>query len=95
LLDHCYAPTPVTEELGERVKAHGKCIVVTEEPVDNTFAQGVAGKISKNCFESLDAPVEVIGSENMPAIPLNSILEATMIPNANKVSEAIKSMLSY
>ena len=37
----------------------------------------------------------VIGSENMPAIPLNSILEATMIPNANKVSEAIKSMLSY
>jgi 2-oxoisovalerate dehydrogenase E1 component len=87
---------PWDEELVfERVKAHGKCIVVTEEPVDNTFAQGVAGKISKNCFESLDAPVEVVGSLNTPAIPLNSVLEATLLPNADKVSEVIGEVLGY
>ena len=87
---------PWDEELVfERVKAHGKCIVVTEEPVDNTFAQGVAGKISKNCFESLDAPVEVVGSLNTPAIPLNSVLEATLLPNSDKVSEIIGAVLGY
>ena len=87
---------PLDEELiYERVRAHSKCLVVTEEPELNTFAQAVAGLIQKNCFEDLDAPVTVIGSENMPAIPLNSILEATMLPNAEKVSGAIGELLAY
>ena len=51
--------------------------------------------IQMNCFKQLDAPVKVIGAENMPAIPLNSILEKTMLPNADKVGEAIKEMLEY
>jgi len=64
------------------VKKHGKCLVVTEEPVDNGFSQSVAAKIQFHCFEQLDAPVMVIGSENLPAIPLNTSLELTMMPNA-------------
>ncbi len=79
----------------ESVKKHGKCIVLTEEPYNNTFAQALAGRISKNCFEFLDAPVEVIGSENLPAIPLNSILESTMLPNAMKVVKVIAKLLAY
>lgn len=87
---------PWDEELVyERVKAHGKCLVVTEEPEMNTFAQSVAGRIQKNCFRQLDAPVEVIGSANMPAIPLNSTLEAEMIPNADKVAKRIEEILTY
>ncbi|MDA9563282.1 thiamine pyrophosphate-dependent enzyme [Flavobacteriales bacterium] len=88
--------TPWDEELVfERVTKHGKCIVVTEEPIVNTFAQAVAGRISKECFESLDAPVEVVGSANTPAIPLNSTLEAALLPNAEKVSVAIEALLNY
>jgi 2-oxoisovalerate dehydrogenase E1 component len=79
----------------ESVKKHGRCLVVTEEPVNNSFALSIAGLISKNIFEYLDAPVEVIGSENLPAIPLNSILEERMIPNANKVGAAINKLLNY
>lgn len=87
---------PLDEELlYERVKLHGKCLVITEEPERNSFAQGIASIIQQNCFDYLDAPVRVIGSENMPAIPLNSILEFTMIPNADKVSEKIKGLLEY
>ena len=87
---------PLDEELIiERVNKHGKCLVVTEEPVRNSFAQGLCGFIQKSCFRNLDAPVEVIGSENMPAIPLNSTLEHTMIPNGNKVSEKVKEVLDY
>lgn len=87
---------PLDEELiVERVMKHGKCLVVTEEPVRNSFAQGLCGFIQKECFKNLDAPVDVIGSENMPAIPLNSTLEETMIPNGNKVSERVGALLSY
>ncbi len=77
------------------VKKHGRCMVLTEEPYNNGFSQALAGRISKYCFEFLDAPVEVIGSENLPAIPLNSVLEATMLPNATKVSKAIGELLGY
>jgi 2-oxoisovalerate dehydrogenase E1 component len=67
------------------VKKAKKCLVVTEEPTNNSFARSLAGLIQENCFQQLDAPVLVIGSENMPAIPLNSTLEFTMIPNVDKV----------
>lgn len=87
---------PLDEELIlERVRKHGKCLVVTEEPVRNSFAQGIAGFIQKECFRDLDAPVDVIGSENMPAIPLNSTLEQTMIPNGDKVNERVVELLAY
>ncbi len=77
------------------VRKHGRCIVLTEEPYNNGFAQALAGRISNYCFESLDAPVEIIGAENLPAIPLNSILEATMLPNAAKLALAIQKTLEY
>ena len=77
------------------VKKHGRCLIVTEEPVNNSFAQSLAGFISDKCFENLDAPVQVIGSENLPAIPLNSILEEKMIPNAEKVKGAMERVLWY
>ncbi len=87
---------PLDEELiVERVKAHGKCLVVTEEPVNNTFAQSLAARIQQACFRYLDAPVMTIGSENMPAIPLNSTLEATMILNGGKVSAKVQDLLNY
>ena len=87
---------PLDEEgMMEVARRHGKILVVTEEPVNNTFAQSLAARIQENCFEYLDAPVRVIGSENMPAIPLNSVLEQTMIPNTDKVAEAIEGLLDY
>lgn len=76
-------------------RKHGRCLVVTEEPVHNTFAQSLAARIQEHCFEYLDAPVRVIGSENLPAIPLNSVLEEAMIPSAEKVAAALEALLAY
>ncbi len=83
------------EAMFNSVRKHNKCLVVTEEPKGFGFAQALAGEIQQECFESLDAPVRVIGAENMPAIPLNSTLEATMIPNASKVEKVMKEILDY
>lgn len=87
---------PLDEELVlETAKKHGRCLIVTEEPSKNTFAQSIAALVSHQCFEYLDAPVQVIGSENTPAIPLNSNLEFAMIPNAQKVEAKINEVLNY
>ncbi|MBQ0788959.1 MAG: tungsten formylmethanofuran dehydrogenase [Oceanihabitans sp.] len=87
---------PLDEEtIMKSVKKTGKCLVVTEEPSNNSFARALSGKIQEECFKYLDAPVMTIGSENMPAIPLNSILEETMIPSTEKVKAKIKELLSY
>lgn len=77
------------------VRKSKKCLVVTEEPTNNSFARSLAGMIQEKCFKYLDAPVMVIGSENMPAIPLNSILEQTMIPNVDKVRAKIEELMNY
>jgi 2-oxoisovalerate dehydrogenase E1 component len=61
----------------------------------NSFAQALAGKIAENCFEYLDAPVKTYGSAPTPAIPLNSDLEAALLPNAEKVSAVISNILNY
>jgi 2-oxoisovalerate dehydrogenase E1 component len=88
--------SPWDEELVfNAVRKHNKCVLVTEESCEASFTLGVAGKIQKNCFNSLDAPVEIIGSLDTPAIPLNSILEAAMLNNAEKVKKGISSVLNF
>lgn len=87
---------PLDEEaILKSVRKAKKCLVVTEEPVSNSFARSLAGMIQEKCFKYLDAPVMVIGSENMPAIPLNSTLEAAMIPSAEKVRAKMEELLQY
>lgn len=87
---------PLDEEtIMKSVKKTGKCLVVTEEPSNNSFARALAGKIQEECFRFLDAPVMTIGSENMPAIPLNATLEQTMIPSTEKVKLKINELLNY
>ncbi len=84
-----------TEAVFASVKKHNRCIVLTEEQVGNSFAQSLVGLISEECFQFLDAPVRVLGAKDVPAIPLNSNLEAEMLPNSKKVSELIHSLLMY
>ena len=77
------------------VRRHGKCLVLTEEQQNNSFAEALAWRISGNCYSHLDAPVEVLGALNLPAVPMNMGLENAMLPNALKVSEIIEKLLDY
>ena len=87
---------PLDEEtIFKSVRKTRKCLVLTEEPTGNSFARSLSGLIQERCFQNLDAPVMTLGSENMPAIPLNSILEETMIPSAEKVKTKIEELLAY
>jgi 2-oxoisovalerate dehydrogenase E1 component len=79
----------------EKVEKHNRVMIVTEEPLMNSFAESLAGRIASVCFEYLDAPVRMIGSANLPAVPLNKDLEEQMLPNAGKVAVVMKELLEY
>ncbi len=87
---------PLDEELiYSTVKKHGKCIVLTEEQLRNSFCEALAGRIAQNCFKELDAPVQTIGALDLPAVPMNIGLEAAMLPSAEKVAARIRELLGW
>ena len=83
------------ETVASSIKRTNRCLVLTEEPVANSFAQALSGRIAKECFEDLDAAPQVIGSVELPAIPLNESMEQEVLPNAEKVSAALGTLLDY
>ena len=87
---------PLDEEtIFSSVEKTNRCLVLTEEPKANSFAQSLAGNIQEKCFQYLDAPVLTVGAENMPSIPLNSTLENTMLPSSEKLKIKIKAVLDF
>ena len=85
---------PLDEELVfASVKKHGKCLILTEEQQNNSFAEALAGRVSKACFRYLDGPIEVMGALDLPAVPMNLLLEKAMLPNAEKVTQKLREML--
>ena len=79
----------------ERVRIHNKVLIVSEDTFHHSFALALAGLIQQNCFEYLDAPVEVVSSLDLPAVPINLRLEAAMLPSAEKVAEKLSLLLDF
>jgi 2-oxoisovalerate dehydrogenase E1 component len=87
---------PLDHEMMNQVaQRHGKVMLVTEESIESSFTLGLAGRIQRDNFKFLDAPISIVGSVDTPAIPLNSILEAELLPNADKVRAALENLLNY
>lgn len=87
---------PLDEEaVLAQARKHGKVLVLTEEQLENSFAEVLAGRIAAKAFEHLDAPVATLGALNLPAVPLNSGLERAMLPSAEKVQEALERLMAY
>ena len=87
---------PLDEEMVyDCSRKHGKVLVLTEEQLNNSFAEALSLRISNNCYHFLDAKVEVMGAKNLPAVPINVALEAAMLPTALKVADRIGKLLAY
>ena len=69
--------------------------MLTEEPLLNSFAESLAGRISQECFQILDAPIMSYGAANLPAIALNVDIEKAMLPTAKKVESQLDQLLNY
>jgi 2-oxoisovalerate dehydrogenase E1 component len=87
---------PLDEELVyTTVQKHGRCLVLTEEQQSHSFAESLAGRIQQQCFIWLDAPVMVLGALDLPAVPINLVLEEAMLPGIRKVQAALETLLNY
>lgn len=83
------------DAMNAAAQKHSKVMLVTEESVEASFTLGLAGRIQRDNFNALDAPVSIVGSVDTPAIPLNSELEATLLPNGEKIEKALGELLGY
>jgi 2-oxoisovalerate dehydrogenase E1 component len=83
------------EQIVRSVRKHNRAFVLTEEPLLNSFAESLAGRISRECFRHLDAPVWTLGAMDLPAVPLNVGLEKMMLPNADKVRAELVRLFEY
>lgn len=83
------------EAMNTLCKKHSHIIIVTEESEECSFALGLAGRLQRDNFTFLDAPIEIVGSVDTPAIPLNSDLELALLPNADKIKKAIDKTLKF
>jgi len=84
---------PLDEEtLYASVRKTGRCIVIDEAWPMASVGSHVAWLISKNCFDTLDAQVELVSGEDVP-MPYNHGLELLAQPSARKIIDAAKKVL--
>lgn len=74
------------------VEKTNRCIVIDESWPFASVGAHVAWLVSKNCFDLLDAPVELIASEDVP-MPYNHNLELEAQPSVKKIVDAVKKTL--
>jgi pyruvate dehydrogenase E1 component beta subunit len=78
--------------LYESVTRTNRCVVVDEALPFASVGSHVAWLVSRNCFDDLDAPVELVASEDVP-MPYNHNLELAAQPSVEKIVDAVNRVL--
>lgn len=78
-----------SETLFTSVKKTNRCVVVDEAWPFASVGSHVAFEVSHHCFDYLDAPVELVASEDVP-MPYNHTLELAVQPSVEKIINAVK-----
>ncbi len=76
----------------ESVKKTNRCVIVDEAWPFASVGSHITWLIFKNCFDYLDAPVELVSSEDVP-MPYNHRLELAAQPSVKKIIRAVKKVL--
>jgi pyruvate dehydrogenase E1 component beta subunit len=74
------------------VRKTNRCVIVDEAWPFASVGTHAAWLVSKNCFDYLDAPVEIVSSEDVP-MPYNHRLELAVQPSVQKIVEAVKKVM--
>jgi len=80
------------ETLCRSVEKTHRCVVVDESWPVASVGSHIGWLVSRRCFDLLDAPVEVVSSEDIP-MPYNHKLELAAQPSMEKVIEAANRVL--
>ncbi|NLF40532.1 pyruvate dehydrogenase complex E1 component subunit beta [bacterium] len=74
------------------VRKTGRCVIVDESWPVCSVGSHLASIVSNKCFDDLDAPVELVASEDVP-MPYNHALELAAQPSAERLVAAVKKVL--
>ncbi len=77
------------------VKKTGKALIVYEDNLTGGFGAEVAATIAEHAFDSLDGPVMRVASPDVPIAPYSGILEEYILPNPEKIAQAIRKLAAY
>lgn len=84
---------PLDEEtIYNSVRKTNRVVIIEESWPVASFGSYVGWLISKNCFDELDAQVEMVHSEDVP-MPYNHTMELAVQPSVEKVLSAAKRVL--
>jgi len=79
------------ETITESVRRTNYCVVVDQSWPFASIGAEVAAQIHERCFDDLDNHVARVHSEDVPA-PYAYTLEQEMLPNARKITEAVRAV---
>jgi len=83
------------ETIFESVKKTSRVVLVQESSKTGGVMAEVGAAISEEVFDYLDAPVTRVAGIDVPAVPFAPPMEHFFLPNADKITRAIKKVLEY
>ena len=81
-----------TESIIKSVKKTGKLLIVDEGHISFGISGEIALRIMPNVFYDLEAPVERLGTSDVP-LPFSPALELPLIPDEKKIAAKIREMV--
>ena len=79
----------------DSVRKTGKCLVVTEDTRSFSVCGEIAAIINEEAFESLDGPVMRLAAPDVPGMPHNPEQENWLLPNPQKIADAMRKLARY
>jgi len=87
--------SPLDEEMIlSVVKNTGKVLIVHEDSVTGGIGAEIAARISEKAFQFLDGPIRRVGALDTP-IPFAPPLEEFVLPNTQRIVEALRSVSTF
>jgi 2-oxoisovalerate dehydrogenase E1 component beta subunit len=76
------------------VRKTNRVLITHEATLTGGFAGEISARITEKAFDALDAPIKRVAAFDSPT-PFAPTLEKAMLPNADKIQEALRELLSY
>ena len=71
-----------------------RVLIVHEDTRTGGIGESLAAIIQEEAFESLDAPVRIIGALDTP-VPYSPALEEYFLPSQAEIEQAVRSLVAY
>lgn len=84
---------PLDEEtIYKSVRKTNRVVIAQEAWPFSSVGSHIAFLIAQNCFDDLDAPVEVVSMLDVP-MPYNGLLEKEVLPHKGRIKDAINKVM--